>query len=189
MEKKEVTKQKKKFSTVDIAFIGIFAAIIAVCSWISIPLTVPVTLQTMAVCIAAGLLGTKKGTLTVFIYILLGLIGVPVFSGFTSGVGVLFGATGGYIIGFIFTALIVGIMVKFLGRKIWVYAVSMIIGIAVCYIFGTVWFIVVYNNSNSEAVSVSAALGMCVVPFIIPDLIKIAIATALCVRLNKYVKA
>lgn len=189
MEEKTVKKQKKRISTVDIAYIGIFAAIIAVCSWISIPLTVPVTLQTMAVCIAAGLLGIKKGTLTVFVYILLGLIGVPVFSGFSAGVGVLFGSTGGYIIGFIFTALIVGIMVKLLGKKIWVYAVSMVIGIAVCYAFGTVWFIVVYNNSNADAVSLSAALGMCVIPFIIPDLVKIAAATLLCTRLNKYVKA
>lgn len=189
MEEKTVKKQKKKINTVDIAYIGIFAAIIAVCSWISIPLTVPVTLQTMAVCIAAGLLGTKKGTLAIFVYILLGLIGVPVFSGFSSGVGVLFGSTGGYIIGFIFTALIVGIMVKLLGKKIWVYAVSMVIGIAVCYAFGTIWFIVVYNNNNADAVSVSAALGMCVIPFIIPDLVKIAAATLLCARLNKYVKA
>ena len=189
MEEKILKKQKNKFKTIELVYIGIFAAIIVVCSWISIPLTIPVTLQTMAVCLTAGLLGTKKGTIAVFVYILLGLIGVPVFSGFSAGVGVLFGATGGYIIGFIFTSLIVGIMVKLLGRKIWVYAVSMLIGIAVCYTFGTVWFIVVYNNSNADAVSVSAALGMCVIPFIIPDFIKIAVASVLCTRLNKYVKA
>ena len=93
MENQEV-KKSKRFKTIDIAYIGIFAALIAVCSWISIPLAVPVTLQTMAVCITAGLLGTKKSVLTVVVYILLGLIGVPVFAGFSSGVGVLFGMTG-----------------------------------------------------------------------------------------------
>lgn len=116
MENQEV-KKSKRFKTIDIAYIGIFAALIAVCSWISIPFAVPVTLQTMAVCITAGLLGTKKSVLTVLVYILLGLIGVPVFAGFSSGAGVLFGMTGGYIIGFIFTALIVGIMLKVLGKR------------------------------------------------------------------------
>lgn len=182
-------KKKKGFKTIDIAYIGIFVALIAVCSWISIPLTVPVTLQTMAVCIASALLGTKRGVIAVVAYILLGLVGVPVFSGFSSGVGVLFGATGGYIIGFIFTALIVGVMLKLLGKKLWVYAVSMLIGIAVCYAFGTVWFIVFYNNNNADTMSVAAALSMCVVPFIIPDIVKIIIATIVCKRVDKYVKA
>ena len=186
---RENKKKNKKFKTIDLAYIGIFAALIAVCSWISIPLpTVPVTLQTMGVCIAAGLLGTKRGILTVLVYILLGLIGVPVFSGFSAGVGVLAGATGGYIIGFIFTALIVGIMLKFLGKKVCVYILSMIIGIAVCYAFGTAWFMI-YNNSKGDAVSLVMALGWCVTPFIIPDLVKISAAAVLCKRLNKYVKA
>ena len=184
----ETAKANKRFKTIDLAYIGIFAALIAVCSWISIPLpTVPITLQTMGVCITAGLLGTKRGTLTVIVYILLGLIGVPVFSGFSSGIGVLAGATGGYIIGFIFTALIVGVMLKLLGKKVWVYILSMIIGIADCYAFGTAWFMI-YNNSRGDAVSLVMALGWCVTPFIIPDLVKIAVAAVLCRRLNKYVK-
>lgn len=188
METKEV-KKRKKLKTVDIAYVGIFVALIAVCSWISIPVAVPVTLQTMAVCITAALLGTKKGVLTVVVYILLGLIGVPVYAEFTSGVGILMGITGGYLVGFIFTALIVGIMLKMLGKKTWVYALSMFLGIAACYAFGTAWF-VIYNNTNSaDAVTIGAALSMCVVPFIIPDIIKIAVATLLCKRLDKYVKA
>lgn len=182
------TEKSKKLKTIDIAYIGIFVALITVCSWISIPFAVPVTLQTMAVCITAGLLGTKKGLITVAAYILLGLIGVPVYSGFTSGAGVLMGITGGYIIGFIFTALIVGIMIKMLGKKIWVYVLSMLIGIAVCYAFGTAWF-VIYSSNNADSVTIGAALSMCVVPFIIPDIVKIVIATLLCKRLDKYVKA
>lgn len=182
------TKKNNKLKTVEVAYIGIFVAFIAVCSWISIPLAVPITLQTMAVCITAGLLGTKKSVIAVIIYILLALIGVPVLSEFSSGVGVVFGITGGYIVGFIFTALIVGVMVKLLGKKVWVYALSMFLGIAVCYAFGTAWF-VIYNNNSADAVTIGGAISMCVLPFIIPDLVKIAVATLICKRLNKYVKA
>ena len=186
--REENTKKRKKFRTLDLVYVGIFAAIIAVCSWISIPMTIPVTLQTMAVCITAGLLGTKRGTMTVFIYIMIGLIGVPVFSNFSSGVGQLMGPTGGYLIGFIFTSLTIGTFTKLLGNKVWVYAASMVLGIAVLYAFGTAWFVIVYNRGNADAVTVSSALAMCVVPFIIPDLIKIALATFFCTTLKKYMK-
>lgn len=185
---KSNVKKRKKLTTFDMVYVGIFAAIIAVCSWISIPLTIPVTLQTMAVCITAGLLGTKRGTLTVLVYMLIGFVGMPVFSNFSAGVGQLMGPTGGYLIGFIFTALIIGIFTELLGSKIWVYAVSMIVGIAVLYAFGTAWFVIVYNRGNADAVTISGALAMCVVPFIIPDLIKIALATFFCTSLKKYIK-
>ena len=92
--------------TTDIAYIGLFVAAMAICSWISIPLVVPVTLQTFAVFLAVGLLGGKRGTIAVCAYIFLGAIGVPVFAGFGGGPGALLGQSGGYIIGFIFTALI-----------------------------------------------------------------------------------
>ncbi len=180
--------KKSKFKTVDVVYIGVFAALIAVCSWIQIPLTIPITLQTMGVCIASALLGTKKGTLSVVIYILLGLIGVPVYAGFSAGPGVLFGLTGGYIIGFVFTALIVGGAIKLFGKKTWVYAASMIVGILVCYAFGTAWFMVVYTKTKG-AISLGAALSACVVPFLIPDLVKIIVATVLCKALDKHVKA
>lgn len=181
-------KKRKKFTTLDMAYVGIFAAIIAVCSWISVPLTIPVTLQTMAVCVTAGLLGMKRGVLTVAVYLLIGLVGVPVFSNFSAGVGRLMGPTGGYLIGFIFTALIVGAATELLGDKIWVYAISMIVGIAVLYAFGTAWYVIVYNRGNADAVTVGSALAMCVVPFIIPDLIKISLATFFCTSLKKYIK-
>ena len=76
-------KEKSKLKTTDIVYIGVFAAVIAVCSWISIPLTVPITLQTMGICVCAGLLGAKRGALSVLVYMLIGLIGLPVFSNFT----------------------------------------------------------------------------------------------------------
>ncbi|MGN0533539.1 MAG: biotin transporter BioY [Eubacterium sp.] len=172
----------------DIVFIGISAALIAVCSWISIPLpTVPITLQTMGVCLIAGLLGLKKGTLATVIYIALGAIGVPVFSGFTGGVGIILGQTGGYIIGFIFTALIVGFASdKFKGRLL-PLILSMIIGILVCYAFGTAWFAVVYAKSNQPA-PLLTILGWCVFPFLLPDAVKVAVAAVLANRLKKFVK-
>lgn len=172
----------------DIVFIGISAALIAVCSWISIPLpTVPITLQTMGVCLIAGLLGLKKGTLATVIYIALGTIGVPVFSGFTGGVGIILGQTGGYIIGFVFTALIVGFASdKFKGRLL-PLILSMVIGILVCYAFGTAWFAVVYAKSNEPA-SLLTILGWCVFPFLLPDAVKVAVAAVLANRLKKFVK-
>ncbi|MCD7723769.1 MAG: biotin transporter BioY [Clostridiales bacterium] len=189
MENEKGEKVKKhRVKTQDIVYIGIFAALTAVCSWISIPLTVPITLQTMGVCITAGLLGTKRGTLAVLVYILLGIVGIPVFSGFKAGAGVLLGSTGGYIIGFIFTALIVGLFTGLFGNKIWVLALSMVLGIAVCYLFGTVWFLVVYNNNNADPMSVSAVLATCVTPFIGFDIIKVIISVIVCSKLKKYIK-
>lgn len=172
----------------DIVFIGISAALITVCSWISIPLpTVPITLQTMGVCLIAGLFGLKRGTLATAVYITLGALGVPVFSGFTGGVGIILGQTGGYIIGFIFTALIVGLASdKFKGRLL-PLILSMVIGILVCYAFGTAWFAVVYAKSNEPA-SLLTILGWCVFPFLLPDAVKIAVAAVLANRLKKFVK-
>lgn len=97
------TQHQKIVAMVQIA---LFAAIIAVCSWIQIPMTVPFTMQTFAVFCALATLGGKGGTISILIYIVLGAVGVPVFAGFTGGIGILFGTTGGYIIGFLFTGLL-----------------------------------------------------------------------------------
>ena len=83
----------------------------------SIPTTVPFTLQTCAVFLAVGVLGGKRGTLSILIYLLLGAIGVPVFAGFTGGIGIVLGTTGGYIIGFLFSGLIMWAMEQLLGKK------------------------------------------------------------------------
>lgn len=180
-------KKNKKFKTIDIVYIGMCVALIAVCSWISIPLTVPITLQTMGICLVSGLFGAKRGTIAVIAYIVLGAIGVPVFSEFTSGVGILLGSTGGYIIGFIFTSLIVGFVSDKTNGKLWTLIVSMIVGILVCYAFGTAWFAIVYAKS-SEPASLVTILGWCVIPFLIPDAVKIAIASVLINRLKRFVK-
>lgn len=182
----QTEKKKTNSKVTDIVYIGLSAAIIAVCSWISIPLTVPITLQTMGVVLISGLFGAKRGTLSTLLYILIGAIGVPVFSGFKSGFGVLLGSTGGYIIGFIFTALIVGI-VSDKTNKLWALILSMVVGILVCYAFGTAWLAVVYAKTNEPA-SLATILGWCVIPFLIPDAVKIALAAVLTNRLKKFVK-
>ena len=100
-------------------YIAVFAVLIAICSWISIPTTVPFTLQTFAVFLAVGVLGGKRGSLSVLIYILLG-------------------QTGGYIVGFLFSALLMWLMEALLGKKTWVLGLSMVLGLIVCYAIGTV---------------------------------------------------
>lgn len=177
----------KENKTRDVVYIGIFAAIIAVCSWIAVPAAVPFTLQTMGVFTAVGILGGKRGTLAVLTYILLGVVGLPVFAGFSGGIGAVLGASGGYIIGFLFSALIMWGMEKIFGNGKVVLAVSMVLGLVACYAVGTVWFMAVYTK-NTGAVGLGTVLGWCVIPFIIPDLVKIAVSLILTNRLKKIVK-
>ena len=153
--------------TYDIVYIAVFAVIMAICSWISIPAAVPFTLQTFGVFIAVGILGGKRGTLS-------------------GGIGVLAGTTGGYIIGFLFSALVMWAMEKLPGKKAVMQIVSMIVGLIVCYAFGTAWFMIVYSRANG-AVGLATVLGWCVIPFIIPDIIKIVLAYGLSRKLRKFV--
>ena len=169
--------------TKDAAMIAVCAAVMAVCSWISIPAAVPFTMQTFGVFLAVGLLGGRNGTLAVVIYLLLGAAGLPVFSGFTGGIGHLFGATGGYIIGFVFSALLMWLMEHLLGRSLKALVASMIAGLLVCYAFGTAWFMVVYAR-DSGSIGLITALSWCVFPYIIPDALKILLAAVMTRRLR-----
>ena len=169
--------------TKDAAMIAVCAAVMAVCSWISIPAAVPFTMQTFGVFLAVGLLGGRNGTLAVVIYLLLGAAGLPVFSGFTGGIGHLFGATGGYIIGFVFSALLMRLMERLLGRSFKALVASMIAGLLVCYAFGTAWFMVVYAR-DSGSIGLITALSWCVFPYIIPDALKILLAAVMTRRLR-----
>ena len=174
-------------NTRDMIYIAMFAIIIAICSWISVPATVPFTLQTFGVFVTVGVLGGKRGSFSVLVYLLLGVIGVPVFAGFSGGLGVLLGSTGGYIIGFLFSALIMWGMEILFGKSNVVLVVSMIVGLLVCYLFGTVWFMSVYARTTGP-IGVMTALGWCVFPYIIPDGIKIVLAMILCKRMAKTIR-
>ena len=178
---------KKRVSVYDLVMVALFAALIVVCAWVTIPGSVPFTLQTMGVFLAVGLLGGKRGTAAVLVYILLGAVGMPVFSGFSGGVGRLLGTTGGYIIGFLVAALAMWALEAIFGRAKWVLPVSMLLGLLLCYAFGTVWFLVLYTQTKG-AISVVSVLSMCVIPFILPDLMKIALALLLTNRLGRFIR-
>lgn len=181
------TVRGTKSKTYDMVYIGVFVVLIAICSWISIPIVVPVTLQTFAIFLAVAVLGGKLGTMAVVVYMLLGAIGIPVFSGFMGGIGRLLGNTGGYMIGFIFSSLFMWAVERGFGRKTWVLAVSMVLGLGICYLFGTVWFMIVYAG-NSGTIGLTTVLGYCVFPFIIPDLVKLALVLFLRRRIAEVVR-
>ncbi len=176
------TSETKRMKTSDTAYIAVFAVVMAICAWISIPAAVPFTLQTFGVFLAVGVLGGKRGTLAVLTYLLLGIVGVPVFSGFSGGIGYIIGSTGGYIIGFLFSALTMWALEALLGKKRWVLALSMVLGLLVCYAFGTVWFMLVYAKNTGE-IGLWTALVKCVFPYMIPDAVKIFLALMICKKL------
>ena len=172
----------------EMAYIAIFVVLIAVCSWISIPTpAVEFTMQTFAVFMAAGLLGGRRATWAVIVYLLLGAAGVPVFAHFTGGLGILLGTTGGYFVGFILTALLVWTAEHFLGNKTWVLVVSLALGMVLCYAFGTAWFMVVYAR-QAGAIGLGTALAWCVFPFVPVDAAKLVLAMFLRKRLKGLVK-
>ena len=178
--KTQEKNNKPRLTVLDTVYTAMFAAVIAVCSIVSIPVgEIPVTLQAFAVCLSAAMLGFKRGTVSVLVYILIGAVGAPVFAGMRGGVGVLAGPTGGYIVGFIPAAAIIGLAADKFGRKAVPLALAMVIGMILCYTVGTVWFMVVMKRGLIETLTV------CVLPFLIPDAVKIAAAVLLSNRLSR----
>lgn len=187
MSSANAVKARDNSKVLNLVYIAIGAALIAICSWISIPTAVPFTLQTFAVFFVLLALGGERGTLATLVYVLLGAVGVPVFAGFSGGIGVLLGNTGGYIIGFLFTGLIYILFTKFFKKNIVMKVVALVLGLAVCYAFGTAWFMHVYMKSSGE-VGLLTVLGWCVFPFIIPDLLKLALAVVISKRIEPVIK-
>ena len=180
-----MTTASSRLRTVDMAYIALFAVLMAVCAWITIPMTVPFTLQIFAVFAALVTLGGRRGTYAVVVYLLLGAVGLPVGAGFQGGLGWLLGTTGGYIVGFLCIALIYWLMTAKLGESLPVVVAACVLGLAVCYAFGTAWFLVVYAR-NSGPIGLMTALGWCVFPYIIPDLVKLALAVFLSRRVKMF---
>lgn len=170
----------------EISLIALFSAIIVICSLVTVPSMVPFTLQTFAIFLCLNILGAKKGIISILIYIFLGVVGLPVFSGFNGGIGALLNVTGGYIVGFIFSALIFwGITSVFSKkpRKI-VKIIASFAGLVGCYIFGTLWYILLFIK-NGDTMSFTSALTICVLPFIIPDILKIVISVVISEKIAK----
>lgn len=173
--------QKK---TYDLVYTAIFAILLAICSWISIPTVIPFTLQTFAVFLTLLVLGGKRGTSAFLVYLLLGAIGIPVFSNFGAGLGILLGNTGGYVLGFVLMGLLMWASDLLFGRKILVQLITLLLGLILCYAFGTFWFLFISSNGGSD-IALTSVLGMCVLPFIVPDLCKLALAYALSKRFRR----
>ena len=170
--------------TKDITYIALMIGIISICSWISVPTVVPFTLQTFAVFASVLLLGGKRGTVAIVCYILIGLAGAPVFSNMTGGIAQLAGLTGGYIIGFVFVGLIYWLFESLLEKKLWWQVAALVLGLVVCYAFGTGWFMVIYGG-RFGTISLASALSMCVIPFIPVDLAKLASAILIAKAVEK----
>lgn len=191
MQEKE-RKKRNSSAAKDICYIAMFVAVMTVCSWISVFVgSIPITFQTLGVCLTAGMLGAKRGVIAIGSYIALGLCGAPVFAGFTGGFAKLAMPTGGYIIGFVLTALLCGFASDFVGenfgkRKSAFFGVMCLFGVMACYAVGMVWFML-YVNSHGTA-SLWAAFVSCVLPYFPFDFIKIGVAVLLVRKLKKYLR-
>lgn len=175
-------EEGKFFTARNMAFIALFAAITCVLAPISFNIgSIPISLGTFAVYLAGAMMGKKKGIAAVAVYILLGAVGLPVFTNFSGGLAKLLGVTGGYIIGYIPMVLLTGIFAE-KSKKL--MPVGMVLGTAACYLFGTAWYVI---STGSELVP---ALMVCVVPFLIGDALKIAAVSAISIplksRLDKF---
>lgn len=179
------TEKKDFFNVRSMVFTAIFAALICVAAPYAIPMPglVPISLGTFAIYLTGAMLGGKRGTVAVCVYILLGAVGLPVFTGFMGGFAKLLGPTGGYIVGYIPLVLLTGIFSDMQPKKHWTMPVGMVIGTAVMYAFGTAWFMIM-NGSP-----LGTALMNCVVPFLIGDTIKIVLATVIAVPLRSRLNA
>ncbi|MBR6531112.1 MAG: biotin transporter BioY [Clostridia bacterium] len=173
----------KKTNTQNIITVSLSAALICICSWIQVPSAVPFTMQTFAVFFVSATLGAKRGVTALLVYILLGAVGLPVFSGFQGGIGALLGATGGFVLGFVPAALIVGLVSSKLGIKSVPCILSCTASLLLCYLTGTLWFAFVYGDGN-----LAGAISVCVLPFIIPDIIKLTLAMLIAKRVRGVIR-
>lgn len=177
----------KKDRIFDITLIALMAAVICVCSWITVPIgAVPFTLQTFGVFLALRFLGGKKGTAAIIVYLLIGAAGLPVFSNFGAGIGKILGPTGGYMFGFIFSGITVILLEKFDTQNKYLRIITDFIALFGCYSLGTIWFYLFVGRQSG--MSIYAVLSACVIPFIIPDITKIAFAEIIALKIPTKVK-
>ncbi len=170
----------KKSKTKDLAAVSLCSALMCICSWIQFPSAVPFTLQIFAVFFIALTFGTKKALAATAVYILLGVVGLPVFSGFQGGVGALIGATGGFVLGFIPSVLVVSLLARKFAKGILSSAVCCLPGLVICYVSGLLWYMFVYGGGNFKS-----AFLICVMPFIVPDILKIILAAMVSKRVAR----
>ena len=189
-------KEKKTITTYNMVLIAVSAALITICSWITIPIgPVPFTLQTLGILAVLMTIGGKRGTIAILVYLLLGLVGVPVFAGFKGGAASLLGPTGGFLVGFILSGALYFILEKFvfkrlmttMPRRMLFGIVNSLIFEVVLYTVGVIWFMTVYA-AKTGPIGLRAVMEMCVIPFIIPDIVKLIVAVLIGERAGRVVK-
>lgn len=176
------TQTLRTTNTYAMAVTALMTAVTCILAPLSIPIgPVPISLTNFAIYLSLYLLDWKKGTISYILYLLLGLVGLPVFSGFTGGIGKLAGPTGGYIIGFIPMAIIAGIVIDKYTEKWLLCLLAMIVGTIVCYALGTAWL------AYEAKMDMMAALWAGVIPFIPGDLVKMALAILIAPKIRAQV--
>ena len=175
--------KNKKLTTYQMAVTALMAAALCVLGPLSVPIgAIPISLSNFVICLTVWLLGPKFGTLSVAVYLLIGLVGVPVFSGYGAGIAKLAGPTGGYLVGYLLLAFIGGLFIeKSKGQPV-ISGVGLVLGDAACYVLGTIWFMIL---TGADLVS---ALGWCVLPYLPGDAVKIVLAAVLTMQLDKRLK-
>ncbi len=156
--------------------IALCTALLAVCAWLTFPTAIPFTLQSFAVALVFLLLGGRDGAVAVLLYLLLGCVGLPIFAGGQGGVRVLFGLTGGYLLGFLATAVPVCLFAK---RRAW----GVVLGLPLSYLIATAWITLLYADGRG----LGWTLTVCVLPYILPDLLKLGAALLVARRLSRFV--
>lgn len=174
----------KETKTRELVLIPLFAVIISVCAWICIPSAVPFTMQTFGVFFTLVYLGGKSGTLSILLYILLGALGIPIFSGGSGGVGILLGANGGFIFGMLAVGIVFWVFEKFAKNLKHRDVISLFVGLLCCYFCGALQFYIFWA-SKGDSVTFFQLLAICFLPYLLPDLIKIYLAFFFKKRLNK----
>ena len=171
---------EKKLTTYQMAVTALMAAVMCVLGPLTVPIgAVPISLANFVICLTAWLLGPKFGTLSVAVYLCIGLIGVPVFSGYGAGLAKLAGPTGGYLVGYLLLALIGGLFIEKSNRNQVVSGICLVLGDAACYVLGTAWFVF------QMQCELGYALSVCVYPFIALDLAKIVVSCVVGALLRK----
>lgn len=171
---------EKKLTTYQMAVTALMAAVMCVLGPLTVPIgAVPISLANFVICLTAWLLGPKFGTLSVAVYLCIGLIGVPVFSGYGAGLAKLAGPTGGYLVGYLLLALIGGLFIEKSNGNPVVSGIGLVLGDAACYVLGTAWFVF------QMQCELGYALSVCVYPFIALDLAKIVVSCVVGALLRK----
>ena len=164
---------------------ALFASLLVICSWIALPAgDIAFTMQTFGVFLTLGLLGGKWGGISILVYLLLGAAGLPVFAGFRGGLGVLLGATGGYLWGFLVCAAIFWLVTALLGQKRGLLP-GMVLGQLACYLFCSLWYN--WGYLSGDVAGFAAAVTKCVLPYVLPDCAKLLLAWLLTKKLRRFV--